>query len=85
MYNAACYNGLVSRLDKFNALKDHAWFSRSFKKLTQGELELARQFIAKNDGLDRANFEYAVNRMFLDRPKSKNFTVILDLVMAANV
>lgn len=74
----------MNRLVKFEALKDHAWHGRSFAKLTAQELSLAREFIASNSTLGKGDFEYAVNRMFLDKQKPKNFMHILELLTCAN-
>lgn len=70
----------MSRLDNFLSLKDHAWLKKSYLKLSGDDLDLAKSFILENDHLDRASFEMAVNRMFLDKPKPKSWKYILELL-----
>lgn len=74
----------MNRLEKFDSFASHAWLSKAFKKLKKDEITLARAFITENDALDKGAFELKVNRMFLDRSKPKNFTVILELLTCCN-
>jgi hypothetical protein len=73
-----------TRLEAFKALKNHAWLRNVYEKLTGGELELCLAFIEVHGDLSKGEFEYAVNRMFLDRPKTKNYTCVLELLTCAN-
>lgn len=75
----------MDRATKLEQLKTHAWFGRVFKRLSKSELELARSFLQSHDDLAKAEFEFAVNRMFLDKPKPKHWVEILDLLANANV
>lgn len=74
----------MNRLDTFEALATHPWLGKAFKKLTQSELLIARQFIVQNNALDKGAFETLVNRMFLDIPKPKHHTIILELLVCSN-
>lgn len=78
------YNKGVDRLSTFNELKTHPWLGRVFRRLTQQELELARSFLLTHAGADAGTFEMLVNRMFLDRPKPKHHTIIMELLVCAN-
>lgn len=54
-------------------------------KISEAEFDLAVGFIEDNDHLGHLEFEYAVNRMFLDKPeKPKNWAVICELLMLTN-
>ena len=68
----------------FDQYASHPWLKRSYRRLTLEERELAWAFIAANDHLDCGAFEFAVNRMFLDKAKPKNFTTILELLTCCN-
>lgn len=74
----------MDRLTLFNNLKHHPWSGRVYKRLNANELELALGFIESNENLDKGSFEYAVNRMFLDKDKPKHFKEILELLTCAN-
>lgn len=76
----------MNRKQAFQSLEADAWFSRVFKKLKVADKALCLEFIEKNDALDRAAFELAVNRMFLDKAeKPKNWTLIVELIATANI
>lgn len=74
----------MKRIDYFEAFKNHAWFNRVYKRLSENEREIAHKFIEQNDGLDKGSFELAVNRMFLDKQKPKHYKEILELLTCAN-
>lgn len=73
------------RLEKFESFRDHPWLKRLFLKLKQQQLIIARDFILKNDSLDKHDFEKAVNRMFLDKEKPDRWEIILELIANCNV
>lgn len=75
----------MTRLEAFEALKNHAWLHRSFAKLKPDELELARDFLARNETLSKGEFEHVLLRMFIDKPvKPKHWTQIEELLICAN-
>lgn len=74
----------MSRWEAFKGMRDHHWLGRAFAKLTVEELAYCQRYIQENDGLSKGAFQTAVNRMFLDRAKSKNHTVIMELLSCAN-
>ncbi len=74
----------MDRLAAFEQLKNHAWLGRLFLRLTKADIELCRAFIVSQEKTPKVEFELAVNRMFLDKPKPKNHTVILELLSCAN-
>jgi hypothetical protein len=79
------YHVVMTRLEKFESLQNHPWLKKSWGKLKTVEREIARQFLNENAQLDRGQFEFKVNRMFLDQPnKPKNWTIILELLANAN-
>jgi hypothetical protein len=74
----------MERLKIFEAYASHPWLYRSYKRLTPAERDLAHDFIRRNDHLAKGPFEFAVNRMFLDKPKPKHCNEILELLTCAN-
>ena len=85
MRHVSVYNQYMSeRLSKLKSFSNHEWLSKAYRRLSPGELEIMASFIADNDHLDKGRFELAVNRMFLDKPKPKNFTIILELLTCCN-
>jgi hypothetical protein len=69
----------------FESLQNHPWLKKSWGKLKIAERDFARQFLNDHANLDRGQFEFKVNRMFLDQPiKPKNWTIISELLSNAN-
>jgi hypothetical protein len=75
---------MLCRRAKFESFATHPWLSRVYRRLKPEDRALALEFIAANAALNRGDFELRVNRMFLDRPKPKNFALILELLTCAN-
>jgi hypothetical protein len=73
-----------ARLTKFEQYKDHAWLSKAYGKLKADERATAVAFILVNSELDKGAFELKVNRMFVDKPKPKNWTILLELLTCCN-
>lgn len=72
------------RLEAFHSFNDHAWLKRLYKKLGPNELSMCTTFIAVHEGVSADVFEMAVNRMFIDKPKTRNWRVIMELLSCAN-
>jgi hypothetical protein len=72
------------RLDKFESFKEHIVQGKLYRKLTQSELKLCREFIGKHDGLDRNAFADKCNKWMLGEPKPKNHTTMWALVLQSN-
>jgi hypothetical protein len=75
----------MTRLQKFNNLGNHPWFQKLTRRLTSKERLLAEAFISENEALGRAQFEFKLNRLFLDKEKPKNWAIILELLMISNM
>lgn len=73
------------REQSYQNLKTHPWFKRLFKRINGEHEQIILSFIAQNDALNRDAFEAAVNRMFLDKPKPKNYEIVLELLANANI
>lgn len=72
------------RLKKFNDLKFHAWYSKSFKKLTADEQIELLNIIKRGDGMDRDEYTIFINRYFLSVDKKpKHWTEMSDLLLAS--
>lgn len=70
----------MTRQDKFLELKSHAWYKKIFAKICDADIQFCLAFIAENEGLDCDAFEMKVNRMFLDKPKSKNWLYVSEIL-----
>lgn len=80
-----CYIALMSsRIRAFEQFKNHPWLGRVYKRLDKADLELAHGFLSENASLNKAAFESAALRLFLDKPKPKNWTAIEELLVCAN-
>ena len=72
------------RIDEFKKLSSHAYYGKSIKKLKAIDFGIIYQFISENDHLDKNDFASAVNRMFINNEKPKNFTMIMELLDVTN-
>ncbi len=70
--------------DAFKSYQTHPWLKKPYAKLKLGDRAAVFYFIQKNAALSKGDFEKAINRMFLDKDKPKNWTVILELLTCAN-
>jgi hypothetical protein len=75
-------SSLNNRADKFKELSTHAWFKKSYTRLTKSDIDLCELFIAESLDLNSLEFERKVNRLFLDKEKPKNWALITELLIA---
>lgn len=75
---------MLTRLNAFNALSDHPWLGRVYKRLTIDELNFAKSFIESHFNTPKGEFEFAVNRMFIGQSKPKHWREISELLTCAN-
>jgi hypothetical protein len=75
---------MLNRKTVFESYATHHWLKKSYKRLSTDEISAAHAFIADNAALSRAEFELAINRMFMFRDKPKNWTTIVELLTCAN-
>lgn len=60
-------------------------YQKSAKKMTEAEFDQIIEFIEDNDYLGHLEFEYAVNRMFLNQlTKPKNWVIMTELLTVCN-
>lgn len=74
----------MTRLEKFRNLGKHPWFQRLISRLTRKEVLLAEGFLIENEALNRNDFDFKMNRLFLDKEKPRNWAIILELLMISN-
>ena len=75
----------MKRMDCFEEIKTKAIYKRAYTKLTAAEVAFCSDFIAANDGLGFHEFARAANRAFVDKPKSKNFSTVIEFLNVANI
>ncbi len=59
-------------------------YKRMAQKLSTAEFDKMIEFVEDFDDLGHLEFEYAVNRMHVCKPRTKNWAVIEELLMACN-
>ena len=65
--------------------KNHPIYQKLGQRLTEAEFDRIVEFIEDHDQLGHLEFEYAVNRMFLDgAPRPKNWGIIQELLTIVN-
>lgn len=74
----------MRRLEAFRGLEKHAFYGRDFKRLKVTENIQCQAFIIENEHLKHLEFEQAVQRWLVDRPRPKNYPLMCDLLLAAN-
>lgn len=65
---------------KITALFDHAWYGKRLKKFSIDELALIAKFINERAEKERNEFVHDVNRFFLSNPKTKNWSMIMEIL-----
>lgn len=74
----------MKRLIRFNELFNHAWHGKNVKKLNKIDLIFITNFIETNNDLSKNDFEMAVNRIFINKERPKNWCIILELLSCIN-
>lgn len=73
------YNQIM-RIKKLNKLKDHAMYGKLIKKLKRSEVDLLVSIINNNEHLNKAEFSKLASRYFINKPKPKNYLIIIELL-----
>jgi hypothetical protein len=71
----------MSRLQNFEALKEHPMLGTIYKKLSAADIELCRAFLRETESLSRDEYSLKVNRWYLDKPKPKRLSDMWALVL----
>ncbi len=75
----------MNRIDAFLAHTEHAYLGRLYARLKKADIAFCLDFLKETRDLDAGEFEFRVNRMFLDKPdKPKNSGIIQELLSCAN-
>ncbi len=74
----------LTRMQALQELMTEMMGRRLTKRLTQTEFDLVVDFIAEYDALPHLEFEYKVNKWFLDMPKPKNISIMQEILISAN-
>ena len=61
----------MTRLLHFEKLSTHPLLKRDYAKLSQQELRICREFLAKTEHLDNYDYALALNRWTLDHPEER--------------
>jgi hypothetical protein len=75
---------LCARLEALTIRCSQLPYKKVANKLSEAEFDKMVAFLEDNDHLGHLEFEYAVNRMFLDKDKSKNWSIIQELLCVCN-
>jgi hypothetical protein len=74
-------------MTRLEALRDRCQrypYQKRAQRLTEAEFDSMVAFLEDHESLDHLEFEYAVNRMFLDKEKPQHWGIIMDLLIACN-
>lgn len=74
----------MKRLDMLQEKCKQLPYNKLAKRLTEGEFDHLVTFIEDHEELGHLEFEYQVNRMFLDKAKPKNWAIIQELLVITN-
>jgi hypothetical protein len=64
----------MTRLEKFNTLKDHAMYRMYFDKLKKSDIEFCEAFILDNDNLNNTQFWDKLKMLRPDNSSNKSST-----------
>ena len=73
-----------NRISKLDYIKSHPHHRKTFDKLNQNEIMILTRFIQENDTLHLNEFEFKLNRFFLDQDKPKHWGHILEILSIIN-
>lgn len=65
---------------EFLQLYKHAHYGALLLRLSADDLKTVKAFIVDNRNLDKGQFVHSVNRMFIDKSKPKNWTLIMEIL-----
>ena len=69
-----------ARLQKFEALKTHPMYRKQIQKLNDEEFGTIQWFCKFYADRNQKDFEMLGNRLYLDKPKSKNWVAVVELI-----
>jgi len=76
---------IENRYQKMMNLNTHPWYSKYIPKLKQTEILFIQHFIESNNQLDRNDFQYKINRLFIDDSnRPKNHPLITEILTVIN-
>lgn len=74
-----------TRLQLFESrCREHLIYRRLAKRIDEAEFDRIVTFIEDNDHLNHEQFEQAVNRMYLNEPKTKHWPIVQELLSMTN-
>lgn len=71
-------------VEAFESLEFHPWHGKNFAKLTAVNREASIVWLKAHEGDPKDKVELLVNRLWLDKEKTKNFMIITELMICAN-
>lgn len=76
----------MERKQAFLSYQKHPWLNKVFKRLKKPEIEACLDFIERNKGLSKGDFDLAVNKMWVGKElaRPKNWSCISELLSCAN-
>lgn len=74
----------MKRIEKFETLQKHAWYSKVWRQAAPIDLVFCRSFLLDNESLDENKFAEKVNRIGISSklPEGCNAGFICDLLLA---
>lgn len=75
--------GFMLAIEYFEQFKNHAWHSRTYKKLSASDIAIAKEFLTSIAKLSKDEQVQKCNRMFLDKDKPKKWKEINELCACA--
>lgn len=79
------HNLIMNRLATFLNLKEHAMLGKAYKKLSEKDLTLCKDFILKHETLDKNAYASKVLRLWMDNSnKPKLWKEIEELLICSN-
>lgn len=71
----------MNRIEKFESFWSHPMHSKDMKRLSEADLQALRDFLEEYKLESDDDFMLAANRFQLDRPKSKNYSIMWSLLI----
>ena len=74
----------MNRLKRLASLSKHPLYRRTWDKLPERQRRWLTDYVTEHADESRSDFEFTVNRLWLDQPKPLNHVAMIELLLASN-
>lgn len=72
----------MTRVERFRALKGHAWLGRVYAKLSKADIQIGEELLAKHESSSKDELATVILRLWLDKEKPRRWVELEELMIA---